>query len=266
MDYRPCFCPAYCLSGFLKATFLPPLSFDRTYITTVVAIIGTFLTPFIFFWQADAAIEERKAGGLKTMAERSATGDLELSYSAKDINVGMGISTLISYAIVLTTAANLHAHGTTQIATGAQAAEALKPLAGSASGLLFVLGMISAGLITVPVLASSTGFMFAQLHGWPHGLNEKWSRAKGFYSVIVASTVLGVVINFIGINPMSALFWASVIGGGLSPVLLLLVMLLIRKPGVVRGKPPRRITVLLGWAATVVTFCTTIAMIAVNVM
>ncbi len=249
----------------LRATLVPPLTLDKEYVTTVVAVIGTFLTPFIFFWQSDEAVEEEKAGGRTTVAARRGVTATELRYSTIDINIGMTISTLVSYVIVLTTALTLHAHGQRHIETGAQAAEALRPLAGSAAAFLFAIGMIGTGLLTVPVLASSTAFMAAQLRKWPQGLSEKWWRATRFYAVILVATVLGVAMNFIGLNSITALYWASVIGGVVAPPLLVLTMLAARNHDVMRGQPVGRLAIVLGWISTALTSLTVLALAYVTV-
>ncbi len=260
---------AYILDAFLahpdwrqviRATALPPLSLDKEYVTTVVAVIGTFLTPFIFFWQSDEEVEEEKAAGRRTVAARRGARAEELRYSMLDVNIGMTFSTIISYVIVLSTAATLYAHGQHQVQSGAEAARALEPMAGSAAGLLFAAGMIGTGLLTVPVLSASTAFMVAQLRGWPEGLSEKWSRARRFYLVIIVSTATGAAMNVAGINPISALYGASVIGGIVAPPLLVLTMLAARNPQIMGGQPIGRTAATLGWIATAVTTLTVVAL------
>jgi NRAMP (natural resistance-associated macrophage protein)-like metal ion transporter len=235
----------------LRATVIPTLSLDPRYITTVVAILGTTISPYLFFWQCSEEVEEEIELGRKTKEQRSGASPAELRHSSIDVNVGMAFSNLVMYFIILATAITLFKHGETQIKGAADAAEALKPLVGDFAGILFAAGMIGAGLLAIPILSGSAAYAIAEAFGWEYGLNTHWSRAKPFYAVIVLATVAGVVMNFIGINPIDALFYTAVLNGIVAPPLLVMVMLAARNPKVMGDLTIGPVLSALGWVATV---------------
>jgi len=238
------------LSETLRATVVPTLSLDPAYVTTIVAILGTTISPYLFFWQSTEVVEEERAQGRTTVAERRGASDAELRSATVDTVVGMGFSNLVMYFIILATALTLFKAGKTDIKSAADAAEALKPLAGDFAGLLFAIGMIGAGLLAVPILSGSAAYAIAEAFGWRYGLDHKWNRAKEFYGVIIAATALGTALNFFEIDPIDALYWTAVINGVAAPPLLVLLMLAARNERVMREQRIGPVLTTLGWLAT----------------
>ena len=247
------------LTEVIKATFIPTLSFNKEYLTLLVAILGTTISPYLFFWQADQEVEEKKEEGKKTVRQRQGATGEEIRKSTIDVNVGMGVSNLVMYFIILSTAVTLFKTGRTNIETGAEAAKALEPIAGRFAGLLFAAGMIGSGLLAVPILSSASAFAVSELFGWPCGLDKGWARARNFYAVILAATLLGAAMTFSGIKPIAALFWTAVINGALSPFFLVLIMQSARSPKVMGDQPIGPLLTALGWTVTVAMFLVLIA-------
>src|SRR5207302_6602738 len=216
------------LGETLKATIIPTFSVESTYVISLVAIFGTTISPYLFFWQSSEEVEEEVEMGRKTRASRMGASPAEIRYSTIDVNVGMFFSNLVMYFIILATALTLFKAGETDIKSAADAAEALKPLAGDFAGILFAAGMIGAGLLAVPILSGSAAYAMAEAFGWRYGLDTHWSRATQFYAVIVVSTLIGVAMNFAGINPIDALYYSAVLNGIVAPPLLVVVMLAAR--------------------------------------
>ena len=235
----------------LRATILPTLSLDPAYVTTLVAILGTTISPYLFFWQSSEQVEEEVELGRTTPAARRGASAAEIRYSAIDVNVGMGFSNLVMYFIILATALTLFKNGKTDIKSAADAAEALKPLLGDFAGILFAAGMIGAALLAVPILSGSAAYAIAEAFGWRYGLQTHWSRARPFYTVIIVSTALGVAMNFIGINPIDALFYTAVLNGIIAPPLLVLVMLAARDRKVMGDQTIGPVLTALGWLAVI---------------
>jgi len=235
----------------LRATVVPTFSLDPTYVTTVVAILGTTISPYLFFWQSSEEVEEQIAMGRKTKRSRRGASVGELRYSAIDVNAGMAFSNVVMYFIILATALTLFKSGKTDIKSAADAAEALKPLVGDFAGILFAAGMIGAGLLAVPILSGSAAYAIAEAFGWTYGLDTHWSRAKPFYAVIVFATLAGVVMNFLGVNPIDALFYSAVLNGIVAPPLLVMVMLAARNSKVMGKQTIGPLLAVLGWGAAV---------------
>ena len=238
----------------LRATVVPTFTLDPSYVTAIVAILGTTISPYLFFWQSNEEVEEERERGRKTRRARRGATDAELRESALDTNVGMAFSNLIMYFIILATALTLFQAGKTDIRSAADAAEALKPLAGDFAGILFAAGMIGAGLLAVPILSGSAAYAIAETAGWRYGLDAHWTRAKPFYGVIVVATALGVALNFLGIDPIDALFYTAVLNGIVAPPLLVLVMLVARDRAVMGERPIGHVLAALGWLATIAMF------------
>jgi NRAMP (natural resistance-associated macrophage protein)-like metal ion transporter len=198
----------------LRHTFVPELRFDRTFMATLVAFLGTTITPYLFFWQSALEIEEERAQGRDTVAKRRGATEAEIRASRADVATGMVYSNLVAWFIVLTTAATLHAHHIT-IATVEDAARALRPLAGRGAELLFALGVVGAGLLAVPVIAGSSAYALAETMDWgaEQGLNAKPSSARPFYAVIAIGIALGVVADLLQVNAVGMLFWSAVVNG-----------------------------------------------------
>jgi NRAMP (natural resistance-associated macrophage protein)-like metal ion transporter len=254
------------LAETLRATIVPTLSLDPAFVTTIVAILGTTISPYLFFWQSSEEVEEEIEEGRVTVAQRRGASDAEMRYSAIDTVVGMGFSNLVMYFIILATALTLFKAGKTDIKSAADAAEALKPLAGDFAGILFAVGMIGAGLLAVPILSGSAAYAVAEAFGWRYGLDHKWSNAKEFYAVIIVATALGTVLNFIGIDPIDALFWTAVINGVIAPPLLVLVMLAARNERVMGDQRIGPVLTTFGWLATAGMFLALIAFIATSLV
>ena len=242
------------LGETLRATIVPTVSFDRNYIATLVAILGTTISPYLFFWQTSHEVEDEKAAGKKTRAERRGATWYELRIATIDVNVGMLFSNLVMYFIILATALTLHANGKTDISTGADAAEALKPLAGDFAGLIFAVGMIGTGLLAVPVLAGASAYAVSETFGWRSGLDEHWSRARPFYGVLALATLVGLVIPFTGVKPIDALFFTSIVNGVAAPFLLVVIMLAARNKKVMGRQTIGPVLTALGWIVTIAMF------------
>jgi NRAMP (natural resistance-associated macrophage protein)-like metal ion transporter len=231
----------------LAVTFVPHLEWSRGFLAVLVAILGTTISPYLFFWQAAEEVEEGRTKG-RTLAERKGATARELKSARADTMVGMFFSNLIMYFIILTTAATLHAHGQTDITTARQAAEALRPLAGNGAYLLFTVGLIGTGMLGVPVLVGSCAYAVAEGAGWRGSMADKPRSARKFYSIMAVAMALGLVLNYLGFNAVKMLFWSAVINGLLAPPLILLVILLTSSHKIMgeRVNPP--LLRYLGWA------------------
>jgi NRAMP (natural resistance-associated macrophage protein)-like metal ion transporter len=212
-------------SEVLRATFIPTVSFDTGYLTTLVAILGTTISPYMFFWQTSHYIEEQVARGRIFVWQRLGASDAELRYPAWDVGIGMFLSNVVMYFIILASAATLHAAGKTDVRTAADVAEALRPLAGDAAAVLLALGLLGSGLLAVPVLVGSGAYAVAEAFKWRYGLGAPLNRATRFYMLIAASTLAAMAMNYLGFNVIDALYWSSVINGVLAAPLLVLILL-----------------------------------------
>ena len=237
-----------------RGTVLPTVRFDSTFLATLVAILGTTISPYLFFWQASQEVEEEIARGRRRLWQRRGTTDGELRYAAWDVSIGMFLSNVVMYFIILATAATLHREGRTNIDSAAEAAEALRPLAGEAATVLMALGLIGTGFLAVPILTGSAAYAVCETFGWKCSLDAKPGKAKEFYLVLAASTIGGLVINVIGISPMDALFWTAVLNGFLSPPLLLVIMLIANNKQVMGNRVNGMGLNVLGWATTAAMF------------
>ena len=240
---------------------VPRLSLDRETITMVVAIFGTTISPYLFFWQSSQEVEEvDKNPKAEPLIEAPRQARSELHRIRIDTFFGMAVSNLVALAIMLSTAATLHAQGHHQITTAADAAEALRPLAGNFAFLLFSLGIIGTGLLAVPVLAGSAAYAFGESRGWTCGLENKPWEAVGFYSVIGAATLLGVAIDFSPIDPIQALVWSAVINGVVAvPVIAAMMWVASRRDQMGRFRVHGALRA-LGWLATAVMAVAVVAM------
>jgi NRAMP (natural resistance-associated macrophage protein)-like metal ion transporter len=236
----------------LYNTFVPHVTFDGGYLLTVVAILGTTISPYLFFWQASEEVEEEVQMGRTTLAEREGATHEELKHASLDTFVGMLFCNVVFYFVILASAATLHAHGQTDVQSATDAARALEPFAGAAAKYLFAVGLIGAGFLAVPVLSGSAAYAVAETFGWRYGLDTKPHQAKQFYAVIAVSTAVGMLINFTGINPIRALFWTAVINGLLAPPLLVLIMFVSNNPKVMGIHTNGKLTNALGWAAAAI--------------
>ncbi len=236
----------------LAGIFIPSFSFAKEQAMALVAVFGTTISPYLFFWQADQEVEEQRRLHTQPLYRHPATADTKLRQIRADTWVGMGFSQLVALSIIIATAATLHAHGITDIQSATQAAQALRPIAGTFAFLLFALGIIGTGLLAVPVLAGSAAYAASEVFGWKEGLDRKPMQAKAFYGVIAVAGAGGVLLSTIGINPMKALYWSAVLNGLLAPPLMVLVMLLARDRAVMGELRISLPLATMGWLATAV--------------
>jgi NRAMP (natural resistance-associated macrophage protein)-like metal ion transporter len=246
----------------LHSTFVPQVEWSSAYIATFVGILGTTISPYLFFWGASQEVEEERKLGRRTVEERKGATDEELRKSRTDVITGMFFSNLVMYFIILTTAATLHAHGKTSIETAQQAAEALKPLAGNGAYLLFTLGLIGTGMLGVPVLAAAAAYAVAEARNWGGTLEDRPHLAKKFYAIIASSMILGLVLDYAGFNAVKMLFWSAVVNGVLAPPLIVLVVLLTSNREVMGDRVNPPLMKWLGWATAVVMTVAAVAMFA----
>jgi len=235
----------------LYRTFVPSFSLEKDYVVTVVAVLGTTITPYCFFWQSSQEAEdERVDPSTHTLLSAPHEAPAQISRMRFDTYVGMGYSNIVSLFIIVSTAATLHAHGVTNIQTSAQAAEALRPIAGVFTFGLFAVGIIGIGLLAVPVLAGSGAYALGEALGWTTGLDRKPLDAKAFYGTIAVSTLVGVLINFIGLDPIKALFWSAVINGVVAAPLMVVIMLMAMRRDVMGAFVLPRALWAMGWLCT----------------
>jgi NRAMP (natural resistance-associated macrophage protein)-like metal ion transporter len=205
----------------LKSTLIPSFSFDSNSIVALVAILGTTISPYLFFYQAEDEVQEEISAGKVTLSQRLApTPRKQLKLARIDVFAGMLVSQVVMYFIILATAATLHASGQTNVSTAADVAKALEPLAGPLAEVLLACALIGAGMLTVPILSASSSYAVAETFGWKRGLDQKPRRAWRFYALIVAGLIAGMVIEFLGIDPIVALFWTAVLNGVAAPPIL----------------------------------------------
>jgi NRAMP (natural resistance-associated macrophage protein)-like metal ion transporter len=236
---------AYVLSAFVihadwKAafygTFVPTLPKHGAGWATVVAILGTTISPYLFFWQASQEVEEEKAAGRNTLAKRKGATASQIRTRKFDVGIGTFFSNLVMYFIILTTASTLHRSGKTDIETSRDAAMALLPLAGHLAMFLYTIGIIGVGLLAIPTLTGSSAYAFAEAMGWRQGLDRRLKQARAFYMVILASTLAAVVLDFTSITAVKALYWTAVINGVLSPFLLVAILLVASDERLMNGQ------------------------------
>src|SRR5216684_321127 len=248
-------------SQALAGVFVPRLTWSADYFTTIVAIFGTTISPYLFFWQASQEAEDQRVDAKKhPLIERQYGAQKEFHRIRADTVVGMAFSNLIALSIIVTAAATLHAAGKTDIQTSAQAAEALRPIAGTSAEVIFALGIVGTGLLAIPVLAGATAYAVGEGRKWPVGLARKPKEAVAFYSVLALSAAIGIALNFTSINPISALYWSAVINGVLAVPVMVLLMFMTRRKDVmdryVIGGP----LCWLGWLSTAAMLLSVVAM------
>jgi len=245
------------------ATFLPHIQFTKEALTAIVAIFGTTISPYLFFWQASEEVEEQKLDPMEVPLLRAPEqGPEQLGTMQTDTWVGMAFSNIVAFFIILTAAVVLNAHGLTDIQTSSQAAEALQPVAGRFAFLLFSSGIIGTGLLAVPVLAGSSAYALAEARRWPVGLGKKPQAARGFYWVIALSTLAGVGLNAVHLDAVKALFWSAVTNGVVAAPLMVMIMLLASREKVMGEFTLSLRLKVLGWSATVVMAAVSVGMFA----
>ncbi len=245
-----------------RATVIPRVTLDREVLATIVALLGTTISPYLFFWQASEEVEEDESRGFRPPGVEPAQLRRLLRAAHFDVFTGMVMANIGFYFVVLTAAATLHASGQTNVTTAAEAAEALRPLAGDFAALLFALGIIGTGLLAIPVLAGSSAYATAEVFGWREGLSATFRQAPQFYGVIAVATMLGIGMNFAGVGEIRALYVAAIINGVTAPLLLVVIMLAVSDRKVVGEYVPGRLLLGLGWATAVIMGVAALAMFA----
>lgn len=231
----------------LTHAIIPTINFTREQIFLVCAILGTTISPYLFFWQTSQEVEESILKGQTSLKLRQeAVSDKEISLMRQDVWSGMFLSNLVMFFIIAATAATLYASGITNIPTVAEAAAALRPIAGDQAYLLFTLGVIGTGMLAIPVLAGSASYAMSESFGWKTGLYRKLKEANAFYGIIIISTFLGVALNFVGIDPIKALIFAAVVNGIVAPVILILIVLLSSNKKVMGERVNHPVATVLG--------------------
>lgn len=235
-------------TSILRATFIPHIEWTKGYLAVLVGILGTTISPYLFFWQAAQEVEEDRDHGKMTVAQRKGSTNKELRVAKRDVITGMALSNLVMYFLILTTAATLNVHGMKDIETAKQAAEALRPLAGKGAYWLFTLGLIGTGMLAVPVLAGSCAYAIAEGVSWKAAsLNIKPGLASKFYAVIAVAIVVGLALDFAGLNAVKMLFWSAILNGLLAPPLVIMVVLLTSDRKVMGNRKNSRSMQVLGW-------------------
>ena len=245
----------------LRATFIPHVEWSARYFSVLVGVLGTTISPYLFFWQAAEEVEEERAIGRRTLRQRQGATQAEVRRSFIDVVTGMFFSNFVMYFVILTTAATLHAGGQTNITTAREAAEALRPLAGPAAYWLFTLGLIGTGMLGVPVLAGSCAYTIAEAFAWRGSLEDKPNSARRFYAAVAIAMLVGLLLDVVGFNAVAMLFWSAVVNGVLAPPLIVLVLLLTSNREVMgaRANPP--LLRWVGWATAATMSAAAVAML-----
>ena len=249
-------------SQALQETFVPRLTFDTGHATALVAVLGTTISPYLFFWQAGLEVEDGKRRTTGSQGLVPGEAPPQFARIRADTAVGMGMSNLVAIFIIYATAATLHAGGVTDIQTSSQAAEALRPVAGAFAFLVFAAGIVGTGLLAVPVLAGSSAYALSEAFGWPEGLDRKPLQAKSFYATVAVSTLAGIALNFTALDPVRALFWSAVVNGMLAAPVMAVLMLIAGNRRIMGELTIPRPMLVGGWAATLVMLAASIGLFA----
>jgi Mn2+/Fe2+ NRAMP family transporter len=248
-------------TAVLHAALIPSLPHGSEGWGALVAILGTTISPYLFFWQAGQEIEEEKSRGQSVLASRYGATRVELADRGIDVGIGTFFSNLAMFFIILTTASTLHRHGITHIETSRDAAAALRPLAGDYAYYLYTIGIVGTGLLAIPTLAGSAAYAVAETFDWRYGLDEKLQNATSFYAVFVLATIAGAVLDLLHINPIKALYWTAIINGFLSPFLLAALLYVASDRKIMRGQPSSRLGRYVVILTTVLMFGAAIGML-----
>lgn len=249
-------------SRIALSTIMPTLTWSRDYVLTIVAILGTTISPYLFFWQADEEVEEEVASHkLRTMGMGTPhINKNDIRVMRIDTLVGMFFSNLVMFFIIVTTASTLHLNGITTINTAQEAAETLKPVAGNLASLLFTIGIIGTGLLAVPVLAGSASYAIAETFGWKEGLYRKFNRAHGFYGIISIATILGLAINFINIPPFRMLYYTAILNGICAPPLIIMILLIANNKSIMGTYTNNKLSNILGIVIAILMIVTVLSL------
>lgn len=260
---------AYVITAFLivtdwltlvRDTFVPSWPRSHEAWATLVAILGTTISPYLFFWQASQEVEEEKAKGRRMLIQREGATRKEIGDRRWDVGMGTFFSNLVMYFIIVTTALTLHKHGLTEIHTSKEAAEALRPLAGKFAAALYTFGIIGVGLLAIPVLSGSAAYALAETFDWPQGIDKRFPAAWQFYAVIILSTAVGIGLDFLHLNPVKALYWTAIINGLLAPFLLVGILLIASDAKIMRNQPSPKLTRIVVLATLILMFAAAIGM------
>jgi len=239
----------------VKATFIPTIRFDKSFIAIIVGILGTTISPYLFFWQASVEVEEMK-NRKHLIVNKKIIQEIN-----QDVDFGMTVSGFVMYFIILTTGTVLYNSGIHQIDTVEQAAMALKPIAGNLAYLLFAVGVIGTGLIAIPVLSGSISYIFSETFGWEQGLDKKFHEAKGFYVIIAISLLLGLSINYIGISPIQSLIYTAILYGLTAPVLIAIILHISNNNKIMGTNVNGKLSNFLGFSALIIMSVAAIALL-----
>jgi NRAMP (natural resistance-associated macrophage protein)-like metal ion transporter len=249
----------------VRGTFIPTIELTPQYIGILVALLGTTISPYLFFWQANQEVDEQIAMGRRRLWQRQGASRTELRYALADTVSGMVFSGVVAYFIILASGATLFVSGQHTIGTATDAAEALRPIAGDLSAALLAIGIIGAGVLAVPILTTSAASGVSEAAGWKFGLDQRVSKAPQFYAIVIGATIVGMAIDFLGINPITALVVTAVINGLLAAPLLVLVMLVSNNREVMGERTNGRRLNVLGWGTTAVMAIAAIALVVITV-
>jgi Mn2+/Fe2+ NRAMP family transporter len=250
-------------SQALHDTFVPRFPSHRQEWETLVAILGTTISPYLFFWQATQEVEEEKAAGRNTLARRRGATPKQIRIRKFDVGTGTFFSNVVMYFIMLATAFTLHRAGQTSIETSREAAMALVPLGGGLAGTLYTVGIVGVGLLAIPTLTGSAAYAFAEFLGWRQGLDRRLRQARSFYMVILSSTLIAVILDFANIKPINALYWTAVINGLLAPFLLIGILVAASDPKVMSDQPSSTTAKFVVSVAAAAMFIAAVAMFVV---
>ncbi len=252
------YCSVFVQKDFVtivKATFIPTIRFDKSFIAIIVGILGTTISPYLFFWQASVEVEEMK-NRKHLIVNKKIIQEIN-----QDVDFGMTVSGFVMYFIILTTGTVLYNSGIHQIDTVEQAAMALKPIAGNLAYLLFAVGVIGTGFIAIPVLSGSISYIFSETFGWEQGLDKKFHEAKGFYVIIAISLLLGLSINYIGISPIQSLIYTAILYGLTAPVLIAMILHISNNKKIMGTNVNGKLSNFLGFSALIIMSVAAIALL-----
>ncbi|ETB63631.1 MAG: Natural resistance-associated macrophage protein [Parcubacteria bacterium RAAC4_OD1_1] len=261
---------SYIITGFMidmdwsilfKNALIPQISFSKDYILLITAILGTTISPYLFFWETSQEVEEEIAEGKTTVHKRRGTNILEVKKMRMDIWTGMFLSNIIMFFIIAVSANTLFVNGITSIDSASDAALALKPFAGNLASLLFSIGIIGTGLLAIPVLASSTSYAISESFGWKEGLYRKFKKAKAFYFIIMFSIIVGIFTNFIGLHPIKALIYSAIINGIIAPIIIFFIVQISSNHKTMGHYKNGKLSKFIGWLAIILMSITAIATI-----
>ena len=262
---------AYIATGFiihmnwgqlLHDSIIPHITLNKNQILLITGVLGTTISPYLFFWQTSQEVEEQIAGGLTTPESRKGTNDAEIKKMRIDVWSGMFFSNLVMFFIIAVCANTLFVNGVTNIATASDAAQALAPFAGHFATLLFAIGILGTGMLAIPVLAGSASYAISESFGWDEGLFHKFKEARAFYGIIILSIVVGIALNFVGIDPIKSLIYSAILNGIIAPIILVCIVHISASEKIMGVYKNSKFKNVVGWVTVVLMSVTAIAAIA----